>query len=125
MDSLTVAQSLFLRSGATFKGEVVLVGAKVGGDLDLSGATFHQNVDASNAVIERELRLGTSLHLVPVGANSLAHPSQYVGRRSSGQARQAAGRHAPGRLAGGQHLQLDGFTYKRLGGLGGEKRAAK
>ena len=32
MDSLAVEQSLFLRGGATFKGEVILGGAKVGGN---------------------------------------------------------------------------------------------
>jgi hypothetical protein len=37
---MTVGSSLVLGDGATFKGDVVLNGAKVGGRVAMSGSTF-------------------------------------------------------------------------------------
>ncbi len=57
MDSLTVEQSLFLRGGATFKGEVILIGAKVGGSLGRSGSTFEAALNMDSLTVERSLFL--------------------------------------------------------------------
>jgi hypothetical protein len=121
MDDVEVGQDLFLREGGTFKGAVDLVGAKFDGDLDLSGATFHRTVDASGTVIEGELRLGSPwfgradwepmaglvLRNTAVGALQDRIDTLPDGTRQDAW---------PDR-----NLQLDGFTYQRLGGLGGEK----
>ena len=122
MDSLEVGQTLYLRGEATFKGEVRLIGAKVGGSLDLSDATFHRRVNVTNAVIEGELRLGSSrLH-----SQARWEPAaSLVLRNTSASAIHdtlRGPRADPPQDAwpASQHLQLDGFTYKRLGGLGGE-----
>ena len=57
MDNLTVEQSLFLRTGATFKGDVILNGAKVGGQLDASGSTFGAALNMDSLTVERNLFL--------------------------------------------------------------------
>ena len=97
------------------------MGAKIGGDLDLSSATFHENLDVSNAVVERELRLGNSRAFHPTWK-----PSAWLVLRNAsvGAVQDRLYRLPNGTLQDawpeGTHLQLDGFTYKRLGGLGGE-----
>jgi hypothetical protein len=40
LNSVKVGGSVFLRGGANFKAEVDLIGASIGADLDMSGATF-------------------------------------------------------------------------------------
>ena len=122
MDSLEVARSLFLSRGATFKGHVVLVYAKVGGSLELSGATFHQTVDASGAAIEGELRLGSSQH-----DRSRREPTAGLVLRNTAvsalQDRIDTLPDGPPQDAWpSQNLQLDGFTYPRLGGFGEGER---
>jgi hypothetical protein len=120
MESLKVAQNLILRGG-TFEDEVRLTGAEIGGDLDLSGARFHGNVDASSTVIDRELRLGNSWSAPPrweptawliLRNTSVAALQDRLDRVPAGAPHDA--------WPGDQRLQLDGFSYVRLGGLGGE-----
>jgi hypothetical protein len=155
MEALEVGQTLFLRrsnlsgpskgKGATFGGEVVLRAAKIGGALDLSGATFHKNLDASGAVIEGDLRLGSSEHPqacwkpgtslilrnTSVGAVQDRIDKEQGGKlqdarpwrlRLAGVFRDRFGKGRPDKLldAWPEKLQLDGFAYRRLGGRGGE-----
>jgi hypothetical protein len=47
-DRLKIGGSLFMRSGATFRSEVSLIGAKIGGNLDLRGAVA-AGIDLSEA----------------------------------------------------------------------------
>ena len=57
MNGLRVGQSLFLRDGARFAGEVDLGGAKVDGQLDASGATFAARLNMGSLAVGQYLLL--------------------------------------------------------------------
>ena len=56
-DNLTVGQSLLLNGGALFKGDVILRGARIGDNLNLSASTFEQTIHADSVSVERNLLL--------------------------------------------------------------------
>lgn len=129
LDGVAVGQNLFLRGGATFKDDVVLHRARVGGVIDVSDATFHGTLDASTAMVEGELRLGSSLHhrarWEPDASLVLRNTS--VGALQDRIDQEPSGKLLIDKEPGGklldawpELLQLEGFTYRRLGGLGGE-----
>ena len=57
MGGLRVEESLFLRGGATFKGEVFLNSAEVGSHLDADGSTFEAALNMDNLKVEKNLFL--------------------------------------------------------------------
>lgn len=54
-DSLTVEGGLFMGDGATFNGEVILVGAKVGGSLEMFGSSFSKPVNLNRLSVAGSL----------------------------------------------------------------------
>jgi uncharacterized protein YjbI with pentapeptide repeats len=109
-DSLQVGGSVLLRSGdnkAAFK-NVVLYGAKIEGDLDITGAKV-ASLDLGRSSIFGELRLGDE--------SSWAEPDDldlryaHVGGLTDNM--NAWPKHG--------HLQLEGFTFGRLGSFGTER----
>ena len=117
MEGLEVAGSLFLRDDAHFAESVSLIFATVGSTLDLSGADIGA-LDLTGAEIAGELRLGSGQHprtrwrkdgwmiLRNAHAGALQDRVDDDGANEKEDAWPAA-------------LQLDGFTYDRLGGLAG------
>ena len=56
-DSMTVGSRLDLSDSATFKGEVMLSSAKVGGRVSMNGSTFEKTVSADSMTIGGSLFL--------------------------------------------------------------------
>jgi hypothetical protein len=130
MNGLKVGQHLFLRGGgidtsdgdrrATFKGNIDLRTARVDGDLDLSNATFRGGVDVSAAVIMGELRLGSSHRRRACWEGPTASLVLRNTSVAAVQDRIDKGQDGKIRDAWPKQLQLEGFAYRRLGGLGGK-----
>ena len=57
MDDITVGESLLL-DGARFAGDVDLLGAKVDGRLDASGATFEAGLNMDDLMVRQRVFLG-------------------------------------------------------------------
>jgi hypothetical protein len=115
----TVNGSAFLRGGATFKNEVDLVGTSIGSDLDFSGAYISGEVDLSGCKVTGELRLGSSGHPAALWEDvaALVLRNAQVGALQDWW-RDESDNSWP------KALQLEGFTYDRLGGLSGEGKEA-
>jgi hypothetical protein len=118
LNSVKVGGSAFLRDGATFK-EVDLIGADIGSDLDFSDASVTGRVDMTGCQVKDEFRLGSFRH----------QPARW------GQAASLVLRNAHvGALQDRWHnssvnswptaLELEGFTFDRLGGLFGTGKEA-
>jgi uncharacterized protein YjbI with pentapeptide repeats len=112
MDGLEVEQTLFMR-GARFEKQVDLIFAHIG-NLQLSGADFSgagfTELDLSATRIEGELDLGSGATPAPrwrEGARLTLRDTHTGTLRDRLDAWE------------GLELQLDGFTYGRLGGFGG------
>ena len=58
MDAVTVEGSLFMRDRAEFNQEVVLAGAKVGGQIDMRGSKFNGKLNMGSVTVEGSLRMG-------------------------------------------------------------------
>ena len=139
-EGLNVGQGLFMHLGAEFKGDVFLIGAKVGGNLELRSAKAWF-VDLSSAEVG-ELHIGGlrwwSAHGQPwtgIAANPLT-----LGRRGSQVPRcdSSADSGPPKLILRNLHvgafqddpdawppcLDLEGFRYDRLGGMAGVSKAA-
>jgi uncharacterized protein YjbI with pentapeptide repeats len=130
MDSLVVDGHGYMR-GSTFNSKVSLVFARIGRNLDLSDSELTE-LDLSGTRIEGELRLGSerhrrtrwrirpglSLNLRNVHVGAL---QDRVDRIEDPTPRRRAMFRHPQRCddAWPAVLQLDGFTYDRLGGFGG------
>jgi len=106
MDSISVGGDLFMR-GAEFENKINLVFAKISSNLDLRGATLGV-LDLSGTEIEGELRLQTGKTKMKWGKNS-----ELVLRNTSAGAFQDGGTWP-------EKIEVDGFTYKRLGGFEAE-----
>ena len=112
-----------LGGGAEFKGTIVFIFGKVGGNLVLAGGTFDQNVDLTGTQIAGELRLGSSWRKPahwPVGS---WHPptgwpgdSTLILRNARADAIQDLSNSWPDRL------DLNGFTYRGLGGTNASEK---
>ncbi len=107
MELLHVDGSLVMR-GAEFEKEVQLFFATVGSNLDISGARF-VSVDLTGTKITGELRLGSGRH----SATTWVPGARLVLRNSHVGALQDRAEAWP------ESLELEGFTYGRLGGFGG------
>ena len=108
-DYLQVGGHLFMRQ-AHYAGDVVMVFAHVGGNLDLRGATLAR-LDLSGASVAGELRLGSTVWTPKNGeSGSLDLRNTNVGNLMDAKdAWPAEG-----------ELHLNGFTFGRLGGSGGQ-----
>jgi hypothetical protein len=141
LNSAKVGGPAFFREGATFKGEVKLTAASIGSILDMSRSTFEGDVDLETASI------GSNLDF---SAASFAGRVELTGSQVIGELRLGSSRHSPTRWeqaallvlrnthAGALQdwwqdssdnswpkvLELEGFTFDRLGGLYGEGKAA-
>lgn len=117
MDTIEIGQSLFARS-ATFPSdeEVVINFARIGSNFDLSGATIG-TIDLTATTITGELRLGSAREHEPT---RWVKPSKMVLRNTTVDAIQDADIETK---PWPEHLELKGFTYRRLGGFGAEGSA--
>ena len=115
LNSATVNGAAFLRGGATFKGEVNLVSASVGQDLDLSDADISGRVDLTGCKVTGELRLGSAKHAATrwKDSASLVLRNTQVGALQDWWQDESDN-------SWPKALQLEGFTYDRLGGSLGE-----
>lgn len=109
MQRLQVEDNLFMRN-ASFSKMVDLIFAKIGGDLDLPGALLTE-LDLTGANIVAELRLGSGNHDLVRWRNGgrLILRNTHVGAFQD--------RLSDDGDAWPAEVQLDGFTYDRLGGL--------
>jgi hypothetical protein len=112
-DSLEAGGHLFMRDG-NYAQEVVMVGAHIGSNLDLRGATL-AGLNLSGASITGDLRLGDpGKHAVWTGKNgepgALNLRNAHIGKLMDAK---------DAWPAQGQ-LHLDGFSFNRLGGYAGE-----
>ena len=107
MNSLEVGSSLFMRGGAEFAKAPDLIFSEVGGNLDISGSTF-PTLDLTGTRVHGELRLGSDEH----PATQWRKGAKLILRNAEVGALQDLPEAWP------DHLELDGFTYGRLGGLG-------
>ena len=107
MNSLEVGSSLFMRGGAEFAEAPNLIFSKVGGNLDISGSTF-PTLDLTGTRVHGELRLGSDEH----PPTQWQKGAKLILRNAEVGALQDLPEAWP------DHLELDGFTYGRLGGLG-------
>lgn len=115
MDALETARTLFL-SGATLKGPVNILFARLP-SLDLRGADIRGDVDVTGTIIAGELRMG-----VAAGIHSRWGTKARLVLRNT---RVGAIENTEGTLADWPaqgNLELDGFSYDRLGGLQGTGR---
>ena len=111
MDSLVVGSSLLMRGGAEFAEQVNLIFASIGSNLDLSGAKL-ESLDLTGTQITGELRLGSGQH----PKLEWRENSRLILRNTVVEALQDRKESWPENL----QLELDGFTYSRLGGFGAE-----
>jgi hypothetical protein len=111
MDGLEVGDSLFLDDGAEFGSEVDLVFANISRNLALCRAVL-SSLDLTGAQIGGELQLGSAKHPAPVWQKE----SQLILRNAGVGAVQDSGE----KNAWPDTLNLNGFTYSRLGGLYGD-----
>jgi hypothetical protein len=107
MEALQVGSELFLGRDAEFRGPIILIFGKIGGNLELAGGSFLGDVNLTGAQIGGELRLGSSQH----------EPARWqrnatlILRNAKADAIQDLSNSWPDRL------DLNGFTYRSLGGL--------
>ncbi len=120
MDSLAVGIDLLMGDGAEFAEAVHLIFASIGSTLDLSGAKL-SSLDMTGARVLGELRLGSGAH----SEQTWQKESRLILRNAVVGALQD--RHEDG--AWPKYLDLNGFTYTRLGGFqseeGGSDMAAR
>ena len=107
MQALKVGGELRLSQRTSFDGRVNLTFAHIAGNLDLTEGSF-RGIDLTGATIDSEIRLGSPQHPAP----NWAPPEMLILRNVSAGALQDL----PGAKAWPKILDLEGFTYGRLGG---------
>jgi hypothetical protein len=111
MEGVSIGSDLFM-DGGQFSKPIDLIFAKIGGNLDLRRAAV-AGVDLTGARVEGALRL-TSPEWLSAGAQGAM---LVLANTRVGAVQDEAG-------AWPHRLDLDGFTYDRLGGLGVDPEAA-
>jgi hypothetical protein len=109
MESLQVTEHLFMRNAEIEKESTVrLIFAKIGGNLNISGSKI-PSLDLTGTLIHGELRLGSEIHpsVRWWGGAKLTLRNTEVGALQDSE----------GEGAWPSDLELDGFTYGRLGGF--------
>ena len=132
MDAIRVGEDIFLRDCAKVRGSINLVFARIGQNLDLSGSRLG-DLDATGAQISGELRLGSSRHPSPNWAPDAklklrnAKVFSWQHGRGDQEARRAfvGDCYAKAESNGPwpKQLEISGFDYEQLGGLGGSGRS--
>ena len=128
MDAIRVKEDIFLRDCARFDDNIKLVFARIGQNLDLSGSQL-RGIDATGARITGELRLGSLNHPKPnwapdAGLN-LRNAHVFSWQYGEGQEINARLFKTDCKVQKGfdgpwpQRIELNGFEYQQLGGLGG------
>ncbi len=108
MDSVQVGSGLFMDEKAEFAEEIYLVSAEIRGDLDMSDSRF-RSLDLTGTRIHREFRLGSEMQ----PAATWQEGSKLILRNTEVGTLQGSPNAWPDKL----ELELDGFTYVRLGGF--------
>ena len=106
MDTAQVGLTVYLGRGAEFEGPVSLTFAKVG-DIEFGGGSFRGDVDLTAAQLGAELLLGSSQD----GSARWSANSALILRDANADAIQDLSNSWPDKL------DLNGFTYRSLGGL--------
>jgi len=109
MDSLEAGSHIFMSGGAEFN-EVILVAAKIGGGIDISNSKF-KSLKMDGTQVKKELRLGSKEHLPTKWDKN----SKLMLRNAEVGAIQDLSDAWP------DELELVGFTYSQLSGLGAGK----
>jgi hypothetical protein len=104
---IDVTDTIFLGRDSSFARTVELIYAHAGKNIELAGGNFLNNVDLTGAHIDGELRLGSSRHQSP----RWGPDRTLILRNATANAIQDLSDAWP------SHLDLNGFTYHRLGGL--------
>ncbi len=107
MDDLQVGSTVFLGRDAEFDGPIDFFFGKVGDNVELAGGSFHQDVDITGTQIGGELLLGSSRQKPPRWLPNAA----LILRDAKANAIQDLSGSWP------DELDLNGFTYRSLGGL--------
>jgi hypothetical protein len=109
IQGVQVYSTVHLSRGAEFDGPVSFIFSKVGQNVELAGGFFRQDVEFGGTQIDGELRLGRSDH----GPARWSPNSMLTLRNTSVGALQDLPNSWPDKL------DLNGFTYRNLGGLSG------
>jgi hypothetical protein len=109
MTGLEINRDLFMGSGSKFLKKISLTLARIGSNLDISGAELGK-LDLSAAYIGGELLLGSNPESMTVWRGD-AHLNLRNAQAAAVQDPRLEPHAWPGRL------ELDGFTYNRLGGF--------
>jgi hypothetical protein len=119
LSSAKVGGAAYLRYGATFKAEVDLIGASIGSSLDFSDARITGPVEMTGCQVVGELRLGSSRHRPARWEQGalLVLRNAHVGALQDWW-QDASNNSWP------KALELEGFTFDRLGGLFGTGKEA-
>jgi hypothetical protein len=133
LDAARIGEDLWLRHGSAVEGELVAVFSRIGQNVDLSGSTLG-DVDLTGAAIGGELRMGAP-GPSPDGAprpleKGLAAPTWRDGAHLWLRNAQAAAIVDTGRICAAiddwpPSLDISGFAYARIGGLGGGDERAR
>ncbi len=118
LNSARVASSAFFRAGSTFKSELDLGAAKIGSNLEMNDAMFEGNVNLTGCTVTGTFLLGvseTTSARWKEGA-SLTLRNTHVGALQGWWRNENAN-------SWPNSYRLEGFTYDRLGSIGGEKEA--
>ncbi|MHC4756840.1 MAG: hypothetical protein ACYTBP_17075 [Planctomycetota bacterium] len=117
MNAVEVGQSLFMRSSKFPEDqEVILHFARIGSNLDLSGATIGA-IDLTSTTITSEIRLGSAMGHEPtnwVGDSRMILRNTTVGAIQDSDVTEESWP---------KNLELEGFEFSRLGGYGAEGSA--
>jgi hypothetical protein len=109
IQGVQVSSTVHLSRGAKFNGPIEFIFSKVGQNVELAGGVFRQNVTISGTQIDGELRLGRS----DIGRATWSPNLMLTLRNTSVGAIQDLPNSWPDKL------DLNGFTYRYLGGLSG------
>jgi len=105
-----IGGDVFLSRGAEFAGPINFVFNKIRGSLELAGGMFQGTVDLTGTQVDGELRLGSSRHLPARWSDK----SVLILRNAGASAIQDLSQAWP---HGPASLDLNGFTYRSLGGI--------
>lgn len=116
-DSIEIGRDLFLRDAKRL-GDIVCVGARIGGDVQLSDSFIDGEINFTNARIEGELQ--TAQH--PNSSPKWSQDARLILRNARLGALAGGAQSFPKRVKGRDApMDLTGMTYERLGGLGAER----
>lgn len=123
LDAIRIAEDLWLRRGSSVAGPIVAVFARIGQNLDLSGSALG-DLDATGAKIGGEIRLGRPG--APGSSPDWRPGSRLVLRNVAAAAWvDPADEDCAGADAWPGSIDVAGFAFDRVGGLGGGDETAR